>query len=637
MAPAVRPPRFRCPVMKPMRHLVSPSGLMLPALRRSLWVHGDTAIEFLVARKLIQSIMDDRPHVSLVVTAPQADTVRFLGRTFPDEQALPMPQPAAMGRWLRTLQVRHLLLLDAGRSLPATVIQATVARGIPISAVNIADPLAVPTALLSAARDMPSSVRLCVHDAVVTSELLGRGIPSNVVVETGSLCCDRGRHTPGALLRQRLQLSDQVPIAAALDVPAAEEALVLDTFAEARSLRPDLRLLCETRDVRRAGDLQRQFESRGWTVATPSALAARDAEHWDVLMPSEPGEAASLLPIASVASVGGSYGVNPSGAVAALAATAGLRTLVGPRRDFTDVPWRILEHLPGMQPIDPCSLAREFATASTGAAALPHVPAAGSESVRRTHDALAAWLPESPPLPPVAQNWKIPTWRDRVGRSPFWAVLSRPLARGRIDTWAALAERLHNPRTVLCLGNGPSSEDPQLESLDHDCLFRINWRWKERGLLVHPQVVFVGDPATLSKVDGAVFGIWNRSLEQGMLLRHLITRGVGIMRYVTMERISPLVRDRVWPARPTNGALMIAAAAALNPARLIIAGIDLYQHPEGRYPGDLLATNAYSRCHARTTDLDIIRLALAGYGGEVTILGDALKAAAADAGEARHD
>ena len=637
MAPAGRPTRFQYPVMKSLRHLVSPSGLMLPALRRSLWVHGDTAIEFLVARRLIQSIMDDRPHVSLVVTAPQADTVRFLGRMFPDEQALPMPQPAAMGRWLRSLQVRHLLLLDAGRSLSATAIQATSAQGIPISAVNIADPLAVAPALLAAARGMPSSVRLCVHDAVVASELLGRGIPSNVVVETGLLSCDRGMHAPGALLRQRLHLSNQVPIAAALDVPAAEEALVLDAFAEARSLRPDLRLLCETRDIRRAGDLQQQFESRGWTVATPSALAARCAEHWDVLLPSEPGEAASLLPIASVASIGGSYGVHPSGAVAALAATAGLRTLVGPCRGFTDVPWRILEHVPGMHSIDPCSLAREFAMAATGATAHPHVPAAGSESVRRTHDALAARMPESPPLPPVAQNWKIPTWRDRIGRSRLWGVLSRPLTRGRIDTWTALAKRLHNPRSVLCLGNGPSSEDPQLESFGHDCLFRINWRWKERGFLVNPQVVFVGDAATISQVDGAMFGIWDRSLEQAMLLRHLITRGVGVMRYFTMERISPLIRDRVWPARPTNGALMIAAAAALNPARLIIAGIDLYQHPEGRYPGDLVGTNAYSRAHTRQTDLDIIRLALAGYRGEVTILGDALQAALTHAGEARHD
>ena len=116
-----------------MRQLLSSCGLMLPALRRSLWVHGDTAIDFLVARRLIQSIMDERPHVSLVVTAHHADTVHFLGRLFPDERALPMPQPIALPRWLRALQVRHLLLLDGGRSLHANVLRRSVNQGIPIS------------------------------------------------------------------------------------------------------------------------------------------------------------------------------------------------------------------------------------------------------------------------------------------------------------------------------------------------------------------------------------------------------------------------------------------------------------------------------------------------------------------------
>lgn len=623
--------------MNAIRHFVARLGCMLPVLRRSVWVHGDVAIGFLVARRLIQSIMDDRPHVGLVVTAPQADTVRFLERTFPDERALPMPRPAAVGRWLRTLEVRHLLLLDGGRSLSAAVLSATVARGIPITAVGVADHRAVAPALLDAARAAPASVRLCVHDSVVANQLIGAGIPSTVLVETGSPCCDRGLQSPALLLRRRLHLPDRALVAAVLDVPAVEESLVLDAFEVARRIRPGLRLLLDPRDVRRAKELRRRLASRGWKVATPSALASQDAGPWDVLVASEPGDIVALLPIASVATIGGSHGAHPSGTVAALAATTCLRTLVGPRKDFTEVPWRILERLPGMEAIETCGLARELAATPGGLADPAPLPVADAESVVRTRAALLARLPEGPPLPPVAQHWKTPTWRERVGGSRLWRTLSRPLARGRIDSWEALAERLGNPRTLLCLGNGPSSEDLQLASFGHDCLMRINWRWKDRGFLVNPQVVFVGDPATLLKIDGVVFGIWDRSLEQGMLLRHLLTRGPGVMRYFTMERISPLIRDHVWPARPTNGALMVAAAAALNPARLIIAGIDLYQHPEGRYPGDLLATNAYSRVHTRTTDIDIIRLALAGYRGEVTIMGDSLQAALGHAVEVRHD
>lgn len=623
--------------MNPIRHLVFGRGLMLPALRRSVWIHADSAIDFLIARRLIQSIMDDRPHVSLVITAPQADMVGFLKRTFPDEQSLPMPRPAALGRWLRTLQVRHLLLLDAGRSLSETVLRTTVARGIHTTAIGVADPHAVAPALLEAARSTPATVRVCVHDAVVTHGLIEAGIPSTVVVETGVLSCDRGMHAPAAVLRRRLQLSDQTPVVAAVDVPAEEESLVLDAFAAARGPSRELRLVWEPRDVRRAGGLRRCLESRGWKVATPAALAARGVQPWDVLLASEPGEVAALLPAASVAVIGGSLDARPSGTVAALAATAGLRALVGPRRDFSDVPWRILERLPGVQTVDAAGLARELAHACPGGAVPPPLPprVAACESARRIRAVLLPRLPEGPPLPPVAQDWKIPTWRERVGGSRLWWTLSRPLTRGRIDSWEKLVDHLRSPRTVLCLGNGPSSEDPRLADLGHDCLMRVNWRWLDRGFLVNPQVVFVGDPATVSRIDGAVFGIWNRPLEQGMLLRHLLTRGPGMMRHFTMERISPLIRDHVWPARPTNGALMIAAAAALNPARLIVAGIDLYQHPEGRYPGDLLATNAYSRVHARTTDLAIIRLALAGYRGELTILGDSLQAALGLTDEAR--
>lgn len=623
--------------MKAMRQALSRYGLMLPALRRSVWVHGETAVDFLVAQRLIQSIMDERPHVSLVVTAPQDDTVRFLRRSFPDEQSLPMPRPVASGRWLRGLQVRHLLLLDAGRSLPAGVLQATAARGISISAVSIADHRDVAPALLDAARRSPATVRLCLLDGVVAGQLIGAGIPPSALVETGSLSCDPVRHPPADLVRRRLQLPDDVRIVAALDVPAAEEALMCVAFAEARTRSPGLRLLWEPRDIRRVGELRRQLECRGWRVTTPDASAIGGAGRWDVLLPSVPGEIAALLPMASVASVGGSHSATPSGTVAAFAAMTGIRTLVGPSRDWKGVPWRVLEHLPGMQSIHTSDLSHAFATAPSEPSAPRRAPSSGGTSARRTRDAIEAMLPESPPLPPVAQNWKIPTWRDRIGGSRLWRTLSRPLTRGRIDSWDSLAHFLGNPQTVLCLGNGPSSEDSRLASLGHDCLMRVNWRWKEREFLVHPQVVFVGDPATIHKIDGAVFGFWNRSLEQGMLLRHLLTRGPGIMRSFTMERISPLIRDRAWPARPTNGALMVAAAAAMNPARLIIAGIDLYRHPEGRYPGDLLGTNAYSRVHARTTDLEIMRMALARYSGEVTIMGGSLQEALARSGETHHD
>ncbi len=225
----------------------------------------------------------------------------------------------------------------------------------------------------------------------------------------------------------------------------------------------------------------------------------------------------------------------------------------------------------------------------------------------------------------VSRAWLKGTLRDRVGQSRLWSTASRWWRTRRIDDWDALRRRLGCPRVVLCLGNGPSSEDPRLSELAHDCLIRVNWRWRKRGPLTRPDMVFVGDAATIYKVPKCVFGFWNRSIESAMLLRHLVTRGPGRMEYVTLERLSLLIGDRVWPARPTNGALMIVAAAGLLPQRLIISGMDPFRHPQGTYPGDTLTPNRYARAHSVDVDLAIIDLALRDYPGEVVILSDILR------------
>jgi hypothetical protein len=247
------------------------------------------------------------------------------------------------------------------------------------------------------------------------------------------------------------------------------------------------------------------------------------------------------------------------------------------------------------------------------------------DAARRAVDQLRDLLPDSPPLPRVRQAWRVPSFRDRVGQSRLWARMSPLMSSRRHDDWHALRARLGAPRSVLVLGNGPSSEDPRLARVAHDCLIRVNWRWLERGLLTRPEMVFVGDPATMSRVDGCIFGFWNVSLERGMLLRRLATRGPRPVEFVTMERVSPVIRDQPWPARPTNGALAVLTAAALQPERLTIAGIDLFRHPDGRYPGELLARNDYSHVHAMETDLAIIQLALQAFRGELVVLSDILR------------
>ena len=63
---------------------------------------------------------------------------------------------------------------------------------------------------------------------------------------------------------------------------------------------------------------------------------------------------------------------------------------------------------------------------------------------------------------------------------------------------------------------------------------------------------------------------------------------------------------------------MIAIAAALAPDTLVIAGMDLYRHPAGRYPGSD-AVEGYARGHSAECDLALIARALDGFKGRVVL------------------
>lgn len=225
-------------------------------------------------------------------------------------------------------------------------------------------------------------------------------------------------------------------------------------------------------------------------------------------------------------------------------------------------------------------------------------------------------------------------WPERPGRvrrfAQHWNY--RWLAEAGADCfedWNAIGNRLGRPQSILCLGNGPSSEDPALNDAFYDCLFRVNWVWQARAVMTRPQIVFTADPDLPPPQSDAILAFPTRSDAHRILHRY---RRAGRLRgqayFVVPELESPLT-GRSWPLRPTNGALMIAAAAQLQPRRLVIAGIDLYQHPAGKYPGEVAEANDYDAIHSRDNDLEAIALALAVFPGEVLVIGDQLRAALA--------
>ncbi len=196
-----------------------------------------------------------------------------------------------------------------------------------------------------------------------------------------------------------------------------------------------------------------------------------------------------------------------------------------------------------------------------------------------------------------------------------------------ITSWDELRSQLGAPRTILCLGNGPSSEGSDVEGASYDCLFRVNWIWSERGVHRDPQIVFTAD---LDTPTAAPIICFPTREDANRVLAGYVRRRAGVRtKYLVFPELASPLNGRTWSHRPTNGALMVAAAVLLRPSRLIIAGIDLYRHPEGKYPGASDERNGYDEIHHRDIDLAFMRAALDRLGGVATILSEQLRSALA--------
>ncbi|MBL8582403.1 MAG: hypothetical protein JNL61_09275 [Rhizobiaceae bacterium] len=218
-------------------------------------------------------------------------------------------------------------------------------------------------------------------------------------------------------------------------------------------------------------------------------------------------------------------------------------------------------------------------------------------------------------LPPVAE---IPA----PGRESLLFGLIR---RWRIGTLAELRRRLGAPHTIVCLGNGPSSEDKRLAGFGGAALFRVNWNYLRRDPTAIPDAVFTADPDLPPRGRRPMLVFPTTAAGRPILERHAMRFRWPASGFVFLDDLDPPPADLSGPLIPTNGALMIAVAAALGPQRMVIAGIDLYRHAAGRYPGEANAVDGYARGHSLDVDLALIRSALAGFGGEVVNLSDNLR------------
>lgn len=213
-------------------------------------------------------------------------------------------------------------------------------------------------------------------------------------------------------------------------------------------------------------------------------------------------------------------------------------------------------------------------------------------------------------------------WRYVVNNCGSWPF---SLRLRRFRDAAALNAGLGAPRTILCLGNGPSSEQPELLRERYDALFRVNHKWLEREFLCDPDVVFTGSRPAMTSLKRVVFGLQNEHQARRLAALAVLDPRRARTGFFTVDDINPHASDFAWETlRPTNGATMIAAAVALQPRRLVVAGIDLFQHPDGSYPGDKETPNAFSPAHTRAAELAFLLAMFDRFRGELVIHGEVL-------------
>ena len=185
-----------------------------------------------------------------------------------------------------------------------------------------------------------------------------------------------------------------------------------------------------------------------------------------------------------------------------------------------------------------------------------------------------------------------------------------------------LNKRLNYPKIILCLGNGPSSEYEQVKIAKHDVLFRVNHRWLSGNSLTMPDVVFTGIKESMRKIKNSIISIKNDAEEKKLISTRLKNIFFGKLEYFYFSNTFSDKNDNL---QPTTGALMIAVAGRLQPDKLIIAGIDLFKHPEGAYPGDPQTPNAYTSFHHVDHEKKIIFNELEKFKGEIVIFSEVLK------------
>lgn len=207
-----------------------------------------------------------------------------------------------------------------------------------------------------------------------------------------------------------------------------------------------------------------------------------------------------------------------------------------------------------------------------------------------------------------------------------WTHIKSRLRASRLrkrQSFAEVNETLQSPCSILCLGNGPSSEDGKVDQGRYDSVFRVNHRWLERGRFTTPDAVFTGALDSVEKTCRDILYVFITP-ERANRIVMKASKIVPRLSFANADELGfPL--SQFEPYQPTNGVIMLYFAVMLQPEELTIAGIDLYRDPRGCYPDSTDMPNVYTSAHSEQKELQMILSILGQYKGNLTIIGDSLQ------------
>ncbi len=254
-------------------------GWYVPPHPCALWVHAVSVGETVAAVPLIQAVLQNQPHLTVMVTNTTptgAERVRTLLGATVAQAYLPWDRPAAVKRWIRHLKPQVLVIMET--ELWPNLLAIAQAEGVWIILAN---------ARLSARSAQgygrwPGLVRPMLHclhqvaaqDAATAERLQWLGVPAERIAVTGSLKFDAQRP---AFDRQQLReqrTPGRFPVVVAGSTHAGEESLILQAFTDFRQHYPQALLILVPRHPERFAEVTQLLQSGGWSMQRRSDAEA---------------------------------------------------------------------------------------------------------------------------------------------------------------------------------------------------------------------------------------------------------------------------------------------------------------------------------------------------------------------------